>query len=260
MAITPLLSHLSLVPLGRNTSKCSFFYQVKKYFLKSEDNSNPELLKTPYHAAGGYLSVQDAPFISQLAEVFLEAGRHLGYGVVDINGRNQTGFSVPQGTIRNGSRCSVAKAFLLPVRERPNLSVSMNSRVTRIGFDHRESTPRARSVFFVKDNKKHLVKSRKEIVLSAGTIGSPQILMLSGVGPKEHLKGLGIKMVKDLPVGDNLQLILALAIRVVELARSGKAPASGTVNPTTLMLTVSAAARGMIDPTSVTADLTIPLA
>lgn len=80
------------------------YEQVLPYFLKSEDNRNPYLARTPYHATGGYLTVQEAPWRTPLSIAFLQAGRELGYQIRDLNGAKQTGFMLAQGTIRRGSR------------------------------------------------------------------------------------------------------------------------------------------------------------
>lgn len=113
------------------------------------------------------------------------------------------GFMKAQGTIRRGSRCSTAKAFLRPVRDRPNLHISMNSLVHKIIID--PITKQATAVRFEKDGQIYTVEARKEIVLSAGAVNSPQLLMLSGVGPADHLQSFDIPVMTDLPVGDNLQ-------------------------------------------------------
>ncbi|CAH0762981.1 unnamed protein product [Bemisia tabaci] len=178
------------------------FDDVLKYFLKSEDNANPDLVDTEYHAAGGYLSVQDLPYVSPVADSIIEAAKSRGYENLDINGRNQTGFTIAQVNLRNGKRCSVTKAFIIPAANRPNLHISQNSFVTKLNFD---SQRRAKSVTFTKNGVTHTIKSKKEIILSAGSIGSPQILMLSGIGPRKHLKQLNIQVVKNLRVGYNLQ-------------------------------------------------------
>ena len=104
--------------------------EVLHYFKKSEDNRNPYLAGTKYHGKGGYLTVQEAPWRTPLATVFVEAGVEMGYDNRDCNGEFQTGFMIPQGTIRRGSRCSSAKAFLRPIRRRPNLHIAMKSHVT----------------------------------------------------------------------------------------------------------------------------------
>ncbi|XP_055845318.1 glucose dehydrogenase [FAD, quinone] [Episyrphus balteatus] len=176
---------------------------VLHYFKKSEDNRNPYLANNPYHGKGGLLTVQESPWHSPLVAAFVEAGNEIGYENRDINGEKQTGFMIAQGTIRRGSRCSTAKAFLRPVRLRKNLHVSLNSQVNKIHID--PETMRASTVEFTKNGRIYRIRARKDIILSAGAINSPQILMLSGLGPKEHLEDIGIPVLKDLPVGDNLQ-------------------------------------------------------
>lgn len=105
------------------------------YFKKSEDNQNPYLAGTPYHGKGGYLTVQEAPWHTPLAEAFVSAGKEMGYENRDVNGARQSGFMIAQGTIRRGSRCSTAKAFLRPARLRSNLHIAMNSHVTKVSAD-----------------------------------------------------------------------------------------------------------------------------
>jgi|LakMenEpi03Aug12_release.lakeMendotaPanAssembly.Ray.scaffolds.fasta_scaffold1248238_2 glucose dehydrogenase (acceptor) len=108
-----------------------------------------------------------------------------------------------QGTIRRGSRCSTSKAFLRPIRNRQNLHISKNSRVLKVVID--PDTKVATEVQFEKGGKIYLVKAKKEIILSAGSIATPQILMLSGVGPAAHLTEKGITPILDQPyVGENL--------------------------------------------------------
>ncbi|XP_043481456.1 glucose dehydrogenase [FAD, quinone] [Leptopilina heterotoma] len=175
---------------------------VLPYFLKSEDNRNPYLARTPYHSTGGYLTVQEAPWRSPLSIAFLQAGAELGYENRDINGANQTGFMLAQATMRRGSRCSTAKAFLRPVRNRKNLHIAMNSQALKFVFNEDK---RATGVEFLRNGVRQTIKVRREVVLSAGAINSPQLLMLSGIGPKEHLAQFGIPVLSDLRVGDNLQ-------------------------------------------------------
>ena len=115
---------------------------------------------------------------------------------------------IAQATNRRGARCSTAKAFLRPIRKRPNLSISMHSLVHKIVID--SSTKQATAVRFEKRGKIYEVKAKKEIILSAGTVNSPQLLMLSGVGHEDHLSSLGIPLMANLPVGDNLQDHIAL--------------------------------------------------
>lgn len=178
------------------------YEEVLPYFLKSEDNRNPYLARTPYHKTGGYLTVQEPPWKSPLAIAFLQAGQEMGYENRDINGSNQTGFMLTQATIRRGSRCSTAKAFLRPVKNRLNLHIAMNTHVLRLLFNDKK---RAIGVEYLRDGKQGIVKCRREIILSAGAINSPQLLMLSGIGPSEHLAEFGIPVISNLRVGDNLQ-------------------------------------------------------
>ncbi|KAK5638302.1 hypothetical protein RI129_012597 [Pyrocoelia pectoralis] len=179
------------------------YKDVLPYFMKSEDNRNPYLARTKYHGTGGYLTVQEAPWRTPLAIAFLQGGRELGYEIRDCNGEMQTGFMIAQGTIRRGSRCSTAKAFLRPVRLRKNLHIAMHTRVTKILIDG--LTKRAHAVRYVRNNRPRTVRARKEVILSAGALSSPQILMLSGIGPREHLETFGIPVLSNLRVGDNLQ-------------------------------------------------------
>nr|XP_033329051.1 glucose dehydrogenase [FAD, quinone]-like [Megalopta genalis] len=178
------------------------YADVLPYFLKSEDNRNPYLARTPYHTTGGYLTVQESPWRSPLSVAFLQAGQELGYEIRDINGANQTGFMLTQATIRRGSRCSTAKAFLRPVKNRQNLHIAMNSQALRVLFN---GDKRATGVEILRDGRRETIRVRREVVLSAGAINSPQLLMVSGIGPRDHLEELGIPVISDLRVGDNLQ-------------------------------------------------------
>ncbi|GJQ78191.1 hypothetical protein Trydic_g2521 [Trypoxylus dichotomus] len=179
------------------------YEEVLPYFLKSEDNRNPYLAKTKYHKTGGLLTVQEAPWRTPLAVAFLQAGQHMGYEVRDCNGEKQTGFMITQATIRRGTRCSTSKAFLRPVRNRANLHIAMYAQATKILIN--DHSKRAYGVKFVRNGMEQMVRARREVVLSSGAIGSPQLLMLSGVGPKDHLEEFGIKVLSDLKVGHNLQ-------------------------------------------------------
>lgn len=113
------------------------------------------------------------------------------------------GFSQVQANLRNGRRCSASKAYIRPIRNKLNLHVAKESRVTRILID--PGTKRAYGVEFVKNRVRRRIKATKEVVLSAGSINSPQLLMLSGVGPREHLEKIGVDVLRDSKVGYNLQ-------------------------------------------------------
>ncbi|XP_068623780.1 glucose dehydrogenase [FAD, quinone]-like [Battus philenor] len=181
------------------------YEDVLPYFKKSEDQRNPYLAKdTRYHSIGGYLTVQDAPYNTPIGAAFLQAGEEMGYDFIDINGAQQTGYAWYQFTMRRATRCSTAKAFLRPVRLRQNLHISLFSHVTKVLID--KDDKRAYGVQFIRDQKKQIVYARREVILAAGAIASPQLLMLSGVGPAEHLQDVGIDVIYDSPgVGRNLQ-------------------------------------------------------
>ena len=103
----------------------------------------------------------------------------------------------------NSSRAHSAAAFIEPNIGRPNLHVLVNSHVTRVLFNNQGGRPIATGVEFVRNNRTYTVSASREVILSAGSINSPQKLMLSGVGPRDHLSQLGIPLLADLPVGNN---------------------------------------------------------
>ncbi|XP_075217853.1 uncharacterized protein LOC142322661 [Lycorma delicatula] len=182
------------------------FDNVLHYFKKSEDMTIPELKDSEYHGKDGYLTIEKFRYFSLISKSFLEGGKELRYEELDVNGGNQTGFTRSHGTLRNGLRCSTAKAFLRPIRNRKNLHVSLHSTVEKILFDTRGSKPKAAGVVFAKSDKRIMAFARKEVILSSGAIGSPQLLMLSGIGPGEHLQEVGIPvLVNSTGVGENLQ-------------------------------------------------------
>lgn len=179
------------------------YKEVLPYFLKAEDMRIPQYQNDPYHSTGGPLSVEYFRYEQPITKKILEAGQQLGYKLVDCNGEYQTGFTRSHATVREGLRCSAAKAFLRPASKRPNLHVSVHSLVEKVLIDERK---RAYGVKFSKRGHEKIVKANREVILSAGAIQSPQLLMLSGVGDAEHLKEVGIYPVVHLPgVGQNLQ-------------------------------------------------------
>nr|CAD7572698.1 unnamed protein product [Timema californicum] len=179
------------------------YSDVLPLFLKSEQINIPDLLNSSYHSQYGEVLVERAPFRTPLAPLFLKAGQAFGYKVNDPNGESQEGFSYVQATIKDGSRFSAWQAYLRPSCKRVNLMLADSARVTKI-LVH-PTTKKVFGVEYVKDKRAHIVRVRKEVILSAGTLNSPQLLMLSGLGPREHLEELGIPVIQDLPVGDNLQ-------------------------------------------------------
>ena len=176
------------------------FNDVLPYFLKSEDSQLG--IDSKYHSTGGPLTVSYPSYSTVAAKAFVEAGRELGYRVGDYNGESPFGFSIAQMTIRDGKRCSTATAFLRPAMERSNLHIGTGVIVRKVIFKDNKAV----GVNYIQepDNVEGSVRARREVILSAGAIGSPYILMLSGIGPSSHLNQAGIETKVDLPVGKNL--------------------------------------------------------
>ncbi|XP_077514029.1 glucose dehydrogenase [FAD, quinone]-like [Amblyomma americanum] len=166
-----------------------------------------------YHGVGGEVPVDYANGSAPVSQIFLEACSESGYPLVDYNGASQSGCSRVQGNLRDGTRVSASKAFIQPIlRSRKNLHVALFSVATKVNF----VGGRAVGVTYTMYGETHKVNARREVILSAGTVGSAQILMLSGVGPREDLERLQIPVVADLPVGRNLQehVLLITAVPV----------------------------------------------
>ncbi|XP_053645777.1 glucose dehydrogenase [FAD, quinone]-like isoform X2 [Cherax quadricarinatus] len=184
--------------------------QIFPFFKLSEDNVDPNA-NHKYHGVGGFQTVGPAPWTTPLAQAFLDAGEELGYDARDINAERQTGFMTPHGLIRRGARCSNAKAFLRPVRRRPNLHVALNTMALKLLIDG--TTNRTLGVSLDQPTKKGaVVLVRREVVVCAGAINTPQLLMLSGIGPARHLSQHNITVIADLPVGQNFQDHIAAGV------------------------------------------------
>ncbi|QFT33376.1 choline dehydrogenase [Roseibium porphyridii] len=174
---------------------------VLPLFKRSE---NQERGADDYHGVGGELSVSNMRLQRPICDAWVAAAQEAGYPFnPDYNGPTQEGVGYFQLTTRNGRRCSSAAAFLKPARKRPNLQIITKALVRRIEIED----GRATGVTYLNGTgKEHTVHCSREVVLSSGAIGSPQILMLSGVGDAEHLKDNGIEVQNHLPaVGKNLQ-------------------------------------------------------
>lgn len=170
------------------------------YFKMSENN---EVIDDEYHGKGGPLNVAALRSPSKLVDRYLEACESIGIPKNrDVNGKEQFGAMPTQVTQLNGERCSAAKAYLTPNLERSNLTVITKATTHKVLFDGKEAT----GVEYGKGGKVFHIKASREVILSAGAFGSPQILMLSGVGNKEMLDTHNIPLVHELPgVGENLQ-------------------------------------------------------
>lgn len=187
------------------------YENVLRYFKKSEDfrpieaNSDAQ-----YHSVGGYQTVDDfftdTEYDRDKINGIFSGFAELGVPIIEdeSNARHRTGITKAKGTLRDGKRCSVAKAFLSPIRHRENFKMAGNSLATEILIDKRTST--AYGVEILRKKRHRLrIFAKREVIVSGGTVNSAQLLLLSGIGPRDHLDEIGIPVVRDAPVGYNLQ-------------------------------------------------------
>ena len=188
---------------------------VLPYFIRSE--SNDSFAGSPWHGKDGPIRVSRIPRPNPMIAAFLEAMRSLGFKrCEDFNGPDPEGYGLRQGTIRNGRRDSTAVAYLRPARARSNLDVRTESLATRILFEN----GRAVGVQVERAGQLQRLQARREVVVCAGAVQSPQILLLSGIGDGEALRALGIEVRQHLPrVGANYHDHVAAGI-LMEMSNS----------------------------------------
>jgi choline dehydrogenase len=176
------------------------FADVLPYFKKSEMQQRGA---SEYHGTSGPLCVSDLRSVNELTRAFLAAVEELGMPVnSDFNGARQEGAGLYQVTQKNGRRHSAADAYLRPARTRKNLTVMTQARASCLLFENRRGV----GIEYLCDGRKHTARADREVILSGGSINSPQLLLLSGIGPADELKRAGIQTIHDLPgVGKNLQ-------------------------------------------------------
>lgn len=168
------------------------YADVLPYFTKSQDPDSES-----------FVSVGESPYRTPMATAFLEAGKELGYEERNLSGNYSTGFQILQAATRDGRRCSTAKAYLRPAKNRTNLHFSLESHATKILIDSK--TKETTGIEFERDGKLYRIKTTKEVIVAMGVINSPQLLLLSGIGAKDELTKHGITQIVNLPVGQNLQ-------------------------------------------------------
>jgi choline dehydrogenase len=192
--------HASTYDTWGETNPGWSYADVLPMFKRSESNSRGE---SAAHGGSGPLNVCDLNDPNPITIAMLEASKQAGYAMnFDFNDGDQEGIGMYQVTQKNGRRESAAVSYLHPAIDAGRLTAQADAMVLKIIV----TNGRATGVKFLADGKEHTVKARKEIILSGGTINSPQVLMISGIGPKAHLKEHGINVLKDLPgVGQNLQ-------------------------------------------------------
>ncbi|EFN68710.1 Glucose dehydrogenase [acceptor] [Camponotus floridanus] len=181
--------------------------EVLPYFKKSQScgHGHSDEWRSKYCGHDGPLNIRYFNYTNpDVFEMVLDAAREMDIPILDVinNGEKFIGYGVAQGTLDKGRRMSTSKAFLSSIKDRSNLYVMKSTRADAILLD---GTRAVGVRVTLKDGRSIDVKASKEVILSAGSIGSPQLLMLSGIGPKQHLYEMGIPNVVDLPVGQNLQ-------------------------------------------------------
>lgn len=176
------------------------FEDVLPYFIKSEGNERGD---SQYHGGKGPLLVSDIGAKHELIEAFIAGAEEIGVPRTnDFNGASQEGAGYYQLTTRNGLRCSTAKGYLTEAKRRPNLRIETDAQATGLVMRGK----RVVGVNYLQHGQQKTAMAGGEVVLSAGAIQSPQLLQLSGIGPRQLLESMGIPVAHDLPgVGENLQ-------------------------------------------------------
>lgn len=177
------------------------YRDILPYFRRAEGN---ERFGDDYHGTDGPLGVAMPRAALPICDAFIRAGQEAGLPYnPDFNGRRQGGVGYYQLTQKNGRRSSAATAFLLPALSRPNLAVRRDAEVLRVVVENGRATGIAVAA---SGGSVETIRAEREVLVTAGAIGSPRLLMLSGIGPADHLKKTGVRVVHDLPgVGSNLQ-------------------------------------------------------
>lgn len=183
------------------------YRDILPYFKRAEGN---ERFHDDYHGTDGPLGVSSSRGRLPISDAFVRAAQE--YGIPynpDFNGKQQAGTGFYQLNQRNAERSSASMAYLHPAAKRPNLTVRSHQQVRRVVLEN----GRAIGIEVETDGTPKLIRARQEVLITSGAIGSPRLLMLSGIGPADHLKDVGIEVVHDLPgVGQNLQDHLDLCV------------------------------------------------
>lgn len=176
------------------------YRSVLPYFKRAEDNQR---FVDDYHSYGGPLGVSMPVAALPICDAYIRAGQELGIPYNhDFNGKQQAGVGFYQLTQRNRRRSSASQAYLAPIKSRKNLTIRTGARVARIVLEGE----RAVGVEVAASGASEFIRAEREVLVSSGAIGSPKLLLQSGIGPADHLTSVGIRVIHDLPgVGGNLQ-------------------------------------------------------
>ncbi|XP_052738870.1 ecdysone oxidase-like [Bicyclus anynana] len=231
------------------------FEHLLPYFKKSERLEDEEILNSAtgkYHGTNGSIIItrelRDSPL------KYLEAFKEVGHNVVDdLNTGDTLGFARPMFTIGDGIRQSSAIGYLSPLKNRPNFHLAKETTVDKILIDENKN---AIGVQASANGQTFNIYARKEVIVSAGTFNSPKLLMLSGIGPKSHLESLGIEVVADLPVGQNMEdHVTAFLVHKLGEASETPAPESPSLFPIPTFVGVDAVDKTQSHPDYVTLNL-----
>ncbi|CAK1589634.1 unnamed protein product [Parnassius mnemosyne] len=202
------------------------FQEVLPYFKKAENNQDVEAHNIFYHSTSGPLNVERFPYTDINTLMLVQAFKEKGLPITDFNGENQVGTDIAQSTSKDGRRISTNAAYIKPIRgKRPNLKIINEAFVTNIAID--PTTKSAVGVHYIKNGISYSAFCKKEVIVSSGSLNSPKILMLSGIGPRYHLKNLNIPVIADLKVGHNLQDHVTTDVLVIQLSNKTSTSVSG---------------------------------
>lgn len=183
------------------------YQDVLPYFKKAEAN---ESLGNDYHGQHGPLPISDNRYRHPLTMAFIRAGQEMGLTYsTDFNGADQQGIGFYQTNTRNGARASTAQTYLKSVSNNPKLTVLTDALTHKVIIKNKKAVG---VIYSINGGEAIQVTAKKEVIISAGAIASPKILLLSGIGPRDHLSSVGIETVADLPVGDNFHDHLHLSL------------------------------------------------
>ncbi|CAH2058454.1 unnamed protein product, partial [Iphiclides podalirius] len=192
------------------------YKDVLPYFKKSERNMNAEGLDRKYHGVRGEQYVSRYPYVDKPSIMMTDAFNERGLPLNDYNAQRQEGAMQSQAFSLDGERVSANVAFIRPIRyRRRNLTIKTNAEAFKVLVNGHK---RAYGVKYTRDKLTYTALAKKEVIVSGGTINSPKLLMLSGIGPKEQLERLGIEVVQDLAVGENLHDHVTFNGMVISLA------------------------------------------
>lgn len=192
------------------------YNEIEHYFERAENPEMPGMTsdrKFSRAPRDGPLKIRYFDHKPDFAYDLLDAAKELGYQTSGLTGKNQTGFMVAPMITENGQRGTTSRFYLRPIAHKSNIKVLTNARVTKILMENWDN--RAKAVEVVdKYGNTRVIKADKEVILTAGAIGSPQILLNSGIGPADELRKIGIQPIVDLPVGKNLHNHVSVGVKM----------------------------------------------